>query len=292
MLSSVARLLGEWYALDATVEEVDARFPGERRTLVGTTREGCVAIKVASGRRDRENLMRAARVLEHLAKNDFPAPRLIRTSEGNVCLADGDRLLLVTEWVTGTRPAATPATFAKLGRLLAHLHRIPDIDVISPVTVDGVLAEAPRLAELVPVAERLRFVAAAERIREVASLPSRLIHFEPTLGNCIETPGGDLILVDWDESGMGPAVIDLGANLIVSMVGEDLTFDAAGCGSLFAAYRAERELSAAEEGALFAGGLLHALRAVAWGDSQRRWRRLLWALERENAIGLATRSTA
>jgi len=117
----------------------------------------------------------------------------------------------------------TPETARRLGQLVARLHvvgaRRPDADRPRLSGSDYLLAELPALeaSGLVPSRLLPRWLAAARRLAELAdrTLPRHQVlrlHGDLHLGNVLERDG-QLRLLDFDDSRIGPAVQDLWLSL-------------------------------------------------------------------------------
>lgn len=53
-------------------------------------------------------------------------------------------------------------------------------------------------------------IAAVESVDSCEVLPTVIIHNDYHPANIIQTTGGQLVPVDWEGAGLGPAVIDVG----------------------------------------------------------------------------------
>jgi Ser/Thr protein kinase RdoA (MazF antagonist) len=59
-----------------------------------------------------------------------------------------------------------------------------------------------------------RLVAACLALDLLEDLPTVLVHNDCHPGNCIQTPVGRAVLIDWEGAGRGPAVVDIGFLLV------------------------------------------------------------------------------
>jgi Ser/Thr protein kinase RdoA (MazF antagonist) len=112
-----------------------------------------------------------------------------------------------------------PATARRLGQLVGRLHvvgaRRPDADRARLTGADYVLPELVHVerSDLVPARLRGRWLAAARGLAAVADrrlvgMPLLRLHGDLHLGNVLERDG-ELLLVDFDDCRIGPAVQDL-----------------------------------------------------------------------------------
>lgn len=51
-----------------------------------------------------------------------------------------------------------------------------------------------------------------------AEMPTALLHADPNPFNAVRTPQSELLLIDWDGAGIGPAILDLGYLLLTAHV--------------------------------------------------------------------------
>src|SRR5262245_427526 len=170
-----------------------------------------------------------ARLLDWLHVQGYPAPRAVATQSGaRVGYAAGWWMLVVT-FVPGRIPEPTPEHLRAMGAALGRLHRLalpsaadvaelPD-STWPPGTVAMLHRQLERSAtgwpaELRTIYERL--IATFDRLAEVEALPTCLIHGDCWPLNAELTPAGELVLIDWDGAGYGPAVLDLGKLLLTA----------------------------------------------------------------------------
>ncbi|HSD12438.1 MAG TPA: phosphotransferase [Patescibacteria group bacterium] len=242
--------------------------------------EGSFVCKTIGGAAADDAFARQTAIYGWLEARGFRhAPRLLRTRDGENFLRQGDAAVLVMERVSGAKPEGTPDCFRRLGMALATLNGFTDYPEPAPITVDAIRPHFAGIAEGLPAAIRKPYLAAAGSLPDIDALPKSLIHFEASLKNAVRKPDGGLVLVDWDEAGIGATVLDPGFHLISQFVSESRAFDAASARAFYGAYLAARPLTDAEKGMLFDASLFHALRYVVWGDPERRWARIRWAME-------------
>jgi Ser/Thr protein kinase RdoA (MazF antagonist) len=165
-----------------------------------------------------------------LEEQSYPAERLVCSVEQTpIVIADDGAQLLMTTFLEGKATDYSPATLRLLGARLGHLHALP-------LAAENALARRLPLAEMRPTPEvswalgQLASVASRvpphlqgwyETLREALhsidpceDLPRVFIHNDCHPGNTIHTPAGEVVLLDWEGSGLGAAVIDIGFLLI------------------------------------------------------------------------------
>ncbi len=208
-------------------------------------------------------------VLAFLEQEGFPATRLVRALDGSAVVEHDGWWAIMTTYIEGAEADYSPANLRWLGEALGRLHTL-DLRAGAAATPPVLPAarlptqEAPEgLALLAGVAERVprdlrtqyeAYVAALRRVPAFAGLPQALLHTDPFPGNAILTPDGDLALMDWDNAGLGPAVLDVGYLLITCDKGlqriPEVHPDPARIAALVEGYVRRRTLAGAELEAL------------------------------------------
>jgi Ser/Thr protein kinase RdoA (MazF antagonist) len=204
-----------------------------------------------------------------------------RDEEGLV--AAGNTWCVLFEWAAGEHPredGLEPGLFEQLGTLAARMHRHarswrrPAWFTRHAWDADGCLGPGARWGRwedgvglgpaersvLTPAVALLR-----RRLAEFGAGPDRfgLVHADMRAANLLvpAEPGGELVLLDFDDCGWGWFLYDLGAAL--SFV-EDSPRVPELVDAWVRGYRAEAPLSAAEEAELPTFVLLRRLLLVAW----------------------------
>jgi Ser/Thr protein kinase RdoA (MazF antagonist) len=165
-----------------------------------------------------------------LEKESFPAERLIRTKDGaNVWTSQGWHTL-VTAFVDGKPIPSTPDAFHQIGKTLGALHALDYRSANPPVPISKLVPKrevAYALSELTPVRGKVpyslrpRFDFIENSLQELPdceALPKVFIHSDCHPGNGAQREDGTIVLYDWQDAGLGPAVIDL-AYLLLSCDG-------------------------------------------------------------------------
>jgi Ser/Thr protein kinase RdoA (MazF antagonist) len=167
-----------------------------------------------------------AAMLLFLEEQDYPAERIIRPEEkaALVTTPDGSQLLMTT-CVEGTPTDYSPTTLHALGATLGRLHALrPGSEVSLPLAAMRPVNEIPwaagqltRVEAQVPASLRSRYemiLAALHAVDYCEDLPRVLIHNDCFPGNSVCTAAGEVVLIDWEGAGFGPAVLDVGFLLI------------------------------------------------------------------------------
>lgn len=163
-----------------------------------------------------------------LETQSFPAERLLRTNDGkSIGVVDGNHILATT-FIDGDPIPSTPEAFGQLAETLGKLHSLDYHPANPPVPTAKLLPKrdvAYALSELTPVKdnvpealrERYDFLEAAlQNLPDCEDLPNVFIHSDVHPGNGVQTENGTIVLYDWQDAGLGPAVIDL-AYLLLSV---------------------------------------------------------------------------
>ncbi len=167
-----------------------------------------------------------ATTLLFLEDQAYPAERIVRSVANEaIVTTDTGWQLLMTTFLEGTATDYSPATLRSLGATLGRLHALH----LAP---DHLLARSLPLAEMRPATEipwaqeqlasvaaqvprslqswYERLLAALRSIDPCEDLPRVLIHNDCHPDNTIHTSAGQVLLLDWEGAGLGPAVIDVG----------------------------------------------------------------------------------
>src|SRR5687767_4490006 len=180
---------------------------------------------------------RITRALLFLEQRHVAAPRLVAAVDGAPYVQDGDLQIFVMTAVEGDTPRRTPEAMVAVGAALGRLHAIAPVEQIPPLLAGGGI-ELPSIerAGMLPVGEiaaarswlleigdrvppkhQAHFDAlweACDTLSMCEGLPSVFTHGDAHYNNTDLTPSGQVVYVDYDAAGPGPAVIDLGFLLV------------------------------------------------------------------------------
>ena len=261
-------------------------------------------------------LLSRAATLDCLEAAGYPAPRVVRTRPGDPVGTDGMWLTLATTLVEGPVIRPSLAQLRMLGMALGRLHAL-DVaggaaaagsrDVAGAVPGHGV-ERGPGHASWYPEAaipatlDRLGAVGAlvpddwqslyaqfgrtARAVQQsLGELPRGVVHGDAWPGNAVQTGPGSVTLIDWETSGLGLPVLDLGHCLIESLLDAQPSADGPAAwlvepdedrvGAVAAGYASQRRLGEAElallpEAVRFGAcyvGAIHLYQALAEGVS-------------------------
>jgi len=261
-------------------------------------------------------LLSRAATLDCLEAAGYPAPRVVRTRPGDPVGMDGMWLTLATTFVEGPLIRPSLAQLRMLGMALGRLHAL-DVagqaaaagsrDVAGAVPGQGVergpghaswypeaaipatLSRLDAVGGLVPDDWQSLYAQFGRTARAVqqslGDLPRGVVHGDAWPGNVVQTGPDSVTLIDWETSGLGLPVLDLGHCLIESLLDGQLSADGPAAwlvepdedrvGAVAAGYASERRLGGAElallpEAVRFGAcyvGAIHLYRALAEGVS-------------------------
>jgi Ser/Thr protein kinase RdoA (MazF antagonist) len=255
-------------------------------------------------------LMSRAATLIRLAHHDYPAPRVITTrGHALVGVADG-WCTLATTFIEGTVAQPTLAQLRLLGGALGRLHMLPVPDAGQPpigtswwfaeLAVPIALAQLAAVEQILPAEWQplsANFQTTLRTIRLHSDLPYTIIHGDSWAGNTIQTAADQVVQIDWEPSGLGPAVVDLGRLLLAchydlqAPLEEQIHPDSSRIAAVMDGYCKQRRLSAAELEALLeairfsvaVGGAWHFARIEQLGWDTKTERRLARLQQRYQA---------
>ncbi len=171
-------------------------------------------------------LLGRAETLAALAAAGYPAPRPVLTRTGELVAVAGPWLAWATTYVPGTVIEPTLSQLHALGAALGRLHRVvaggggrrlaarhPAIAV--PMTLARLDAAAAAMpGEWMPMAAAFRRTVLAVEAA-AAAVPETVVHGDVWARNAVATGAdGAVVLIDWEMSGLGLAVLDLGNCLL------------------------------------------------------------------------------
>jgi Ser/Thr protein kinase RdoA (MazF antagonist) len=260
--------------------------------------------------------MSRAATLDCLEAAGYPAPRVVRTRPGDPVGTDGMWLTLATTLVEGPVIRPSLAQLRMLGMALGRLHAL-DVaggaveggsrDVAGAVpgrggegragraswypeaAIPATLARLDAVGALVPDDWHSLYAQFGRTARAVqqslGELPRGVVHGDAWPGNAVQTGPGSVTLIDWETSGLGLPVLDLGHCLIESLLDAQPSADGPAAwlvepdedrvGAVAAGYASQRRLGEAElallpEAVRFGAcyvGAIHLYRALAEGVS-------------------------
>lgn len=170
-------------------------------------------------------LVELAHLLLFFEQQNYPAERIVLTVEQTTIVTVDDWHLFMTTFLVGTPLEYAPTTFSFFGAIVGRLHALkPLLTYVPPQAAmlpSGELAFAQQqldaIASRVPhlyITQYEVLETALLSIDRGTSLPTTLIHNDCHPANALLTAPGQVTLLDWEEAGMGPAILDVGFLLV------------------------------------------------------------------------------
>lgn len=290
---SLARTIGQHWPVDNVALGSLLQDSGSRVTRLIHGDQGAFVVKVYEAGSalglvapSTAVIDRQLSVLDHLAGNGFDhAPRLLPTRDGQRFVEANGRIVSVQHQVDGGPPPDSPATWVEFGRIAARLNADTSYPHPYAIPIAGTIAELTERAASYPFRERFLELVAGLAVLE--GQPPGLIHTEINCANAIQEPGGRLVVVDWDQAGTGPWVLEAGYPLLTWFVTEDLVVHWDAARAFYRGYTNGAGLAGETREMVFTAALLHALRYLDVVNRDRRWKRIAFALAQREAL-LAT----
>ena len=193
--------------------------------LVRDTRDGVWMFRLLRSIYVSDSLLAAGHLLDWLKLHHYPAPRVHRTKDQQFVGIVDDWAITVLTYVEGSPLETQPGELAALAQIVGRLHAL---QVASPRTwaksrnhPDTIATAAYQLATFrgnVPEAFRALVAdlhAAMIALQRQTGARLHVTHGDCWSQNAIKTPEGAVVLIDWDQSGLGLPLLDLG-NLLLS----------------------------------------------------------------------------
>jgi len=172
-----------------------------------------------------EKLQNLITILSFLEDRRYPAERIIPTASGNSIIEHNGWRLLMTTHIDGSSADYTFPALHSLAAMVGRLHALraspqinkkemlPEAEMLPAREITYALMQLTSAKPLLPCNLYHRYdalVAALQNVDLCDDLPTALIHNDCHPANAVHTPTGQVILIDWEGAGSGPAVIDVG----------------------------------------------------------------------------------
>lgn len=289
-MPSLTTLLEHHWNLEHVVPDATLQQYPTRRVVAIRSDQGRFVVKVYEDEwalglvgSSSAEIDRRLSIFNYLARTGFRrAPALLNTKTGDRFVRTGGTTICVLEWIEGSPPPATTETWTELGRLAARLNARTVYPHDYAIPVAGAIAELTEQAERYPF--RSEFLDLVSTLGILADQPACLIHGELNPSNSVRSPDGRLFILDWDQAGTGPWILEGGYPLITTFLSEDLAFDASSAAAFYGAWARDHDLDAKCKDIIFTAALFHALRYLGFGDPFRRWARIRYAVTHKHAL--------
>jgi Ser/Thr protein kinase RdoA (MazF antagonist) len=261
--------------LGEIIQERDERITGRL-----SAREGEFVYKIADPSKTEEAIDRDTYIFDFLSSRGFQhVPPLLKTKRDTPYSEVEGRYAYIMEYA-GKQAAPTPATWAVLGSITAQLHSIQGYPYKSLFSFESAKRMFPQKAAQLPFGKE--YMELVETLPDFDTLSQSIIHTDIGHHNAVEGDDGKLVLIDWDDAGICSTILDLGAPLICHFLHEDEYFLKAEAEIFYRTYFSEKEIPDDEKEYLFDAGLFFALMYAPFGDIQKNWKKILFALERKD----------
>lgn len=190
-----------WESIELECQIVE----GNRNEVWRGTIDGA-PVAVRQSRRDTRSLDWELDLIDYLASCGFTVPTAINSDDGRRHI-DG---VVVQQWLPGKPPVSksdwqlVADTLQRLHRITANYRQRPGCAAVAALTPTTVSADADMSALPVDVADDVLSIFAT-----VAEMPLSVVHGDPMAGNIRINDGGDVGLLDFDESRVDVAWHDL-----------------------------------------------------------------------------------
>lgn len=207
-------------------------LPNSERWIVHAQRQDCSipAWLDGCGAPDPLAFLRLrAQTLVYLQQHRYPAPRVVRTRDGALVGEAHGWATLVTTYIPGDVTEPTVDQLRLMGAALGKLHNVPlthnaqigtswwyPEKIIGSALAQLALVDGQVPPQWVPLHQAMRTT--LETAQGWTHLPRTIIHADAWAGNGVQTKPDEVVLIDWDPSGIGWPILDLARLLIQSPV--------------------------------------------------------------------------
>jgi hypothetical protein len=272
-----------WPLTDISFGETFQTYP-TRRVVQIFAAQGAFVAKIDDQPPAFELASQAYAVFDFLASRAFShIPVLLKTRDGRRLVHTHDQSVAVMEYLGGEKPDASRATWLEFGAIARTLNACTGYPNRYAVDTQGAIAELMAQANTHPHAAQ--FQGFVSLLMPLLHTPKYgLVHGEINLANAARRNDGMLVLLDWDDAGIGPTVLEPGYPLIVVFLTENLHFHRELATAFYHQYYAGSAPPADEKELLFRAALLHALRYMQFANQQQRWERVCYAVAQQEQL--------
>lgn len=257
---------------------------GERIVYKVLSDEGYYVFKASAGSKSRSQIEKDTAIFSYLEAHDFPAPRLLVTKAGTNFAEYGNQFLYALNFIEGERLESSEASYSQLGKLTADLHKLADYGVHTDFKASVVIKEMIEKNKVYPIGDE--YDALLKNLPDFDSMPQGLIHTDIGLNNAIRRSDRQVVLIDWDDAGIGTRILDIGFPLICGFVTND-SFDSVNAKAYYSSYFENIILSTEEKAHVFDAGLFYILMYSIFdgsGINHENWRKAQFAVKNRQLI--------
>ena len=184
------------------------------------TENGAYVIKIVLEKRFKaEDKLREQLYIERLREFNFPVVGYIKSPKGDIIYQKNDRLALIQKKIGGSHPETNEDIARQMGEKMAKLHKIP----FDSLPEKGNWLQESYLANSIAILKKNFYN--NKYIRELIklyraldfraeNLPKSIIHSDLFADNTLFENGKLVAIIDWEEVGIGPSLLDFGIAVI------------------------------------------------------------------------------
>lgn len=163
-------------------------------------------------------------LLRYLAQQDYPAPRVFLSQNGDAIVRHDDWNILITTFVEGQAHLISPDNLYLLAAAVSRLHCLalpPEVGLSwwnTSYSLPHALGQLEACAPFIPASHRAlydqcktTFITIKDALHR---LPACIIHGDVWMPNGVRTGEQEVVLIDWEGAGRGAALLDLGELLL------------------------------------------------------------------------------
>ena len=273
-----------WPLTDVSVGDPLKEAAGNRKVFSVNAKEGKFIAKTTDEYKKREPLIHGLRAFELLPQKGFThIPKLLKPRPGELFYEENGKFLYLIEYIDGKQPEASTVTYTKLASLAADLHAVQDYPYQTEFDPNTIIAKDLRtLVEDKPYQNE--YLSILDSLPDFTVLPKSVIHTDLAPVNSVERLNGEIVLIDLDDIGVGIRVLDIAFPLIQQFVTEDCEFHDDQAQAFYKTYRSKIELTDVELDMVFPAALFIAMMYIVYGEQEKRWKRILWALMNQSKL--------
>ena len=167
-----------------------------------------------------DDIVHGLRVQQYVREQGLPTNDVVRTTSGELCAVVDDHGIVVEPWVQSEPNEPTSRHWEEFGRIVGQLHSLPVSDELAACpskmdprrNLERLRSNLSQFTEHIPREYRAsleRFIEFADQLDDLPEAPRSLIHSDLAWSNVVMARNGQLLLVDFEGAGFGPAVVDL-----------------------------------------------------------------------------------
>lgn len=251
----------------------------QRLTFRIETSSGCYGLKVQPPNYEQALVEKDVTILRFLKNSGYHTTTLVETlSQAGYGFVE-ERLSYLYEWLEGETPASTIDTFEKLGAKTGLLHTLSE-QYSSASNFSSADVRRLACAEALGKGIDLVYIELFQSLSDFMGLPHALIHTDIGPHHALTSPNGEIALIDWEDAGLGPMILDLGWPLEQCLTNASV-FDDEKAKGFLSEYQKHRILTSIEREHLYEATLFFALLYWLSGSGQQEFerKRLEWFIQ-------------